>query len=80
MDNSEKLKSGFKSLFNVAKNIAAGNDQSVTEEVRNDRISLCNGCPKLMVTRQCSECLCFVDLKTKLKQESCPLKKWGENE
>ena len=71
-----KLKNGAKSLFNIAKNAAKGIDQSVPEEVQKERISTCNKCDKLTKTRQCSECLCFVDLKTKIKQEECPLKKW----
>lgn len=71
-----KLKKGAKSLFNIAKNAAKGIDQSVPKEVEKERISLCNGCDKLTRTRQCAECLCFVDAKTKFKQEECPLKKW----
>ncbi len=77
---SDVLKNGFKSLITVAKNAANGVDQSVNEETRKQRIELCNDCPKLMITRQCAECLCFVDLKTKLKQEKCPLDKWLSEE
>nr|WP_235596206.1 DUF6171 family protein [Leptospira weilii] len=29
-----------------------------------------------MLSERCSVCGCFVRLKTKLKQESCPIKKW----
>lgn len=72
----EKIKSGFKSLFNVAKNIATGTEQIVDEATKFERKSICNECPRLLVTRQCGECLCFVDLKTTLKQEKCPLDKW----
>lgn len=75
-----KLKNGAKSLFNIAKNAAKGIDQSVPEEVAKSRISTCNNCDKLTITRQCSECLCFVDAKTKFKQEECPLKKWTKYE
>lgn len=71
-----KLSSGIKSLFTAAKNAAQGIDQSVPEAVLNARLELCNACPRLSVTRQCKECLCFVDLKTKLRQEKCPLDKW----
>lgn len=71
-----KLKSGAKSLFNIAKNAAKGIDQSVPEEVQKERISICNKCDKLTITRQCSVCLCFVDAKCKFRQEHCPLDKW----
>lgn len=75
MDN--KLTSGFSSLFTAAKNIASGVDQYVEDDVYNHRLDLCNNCPKLInLTGQCGECLCFVKLKTKLKQEQCPLSKW----
>lgn len=41
------------------------------------RKNICNTCPSLMrVSRTCKECLCFVDLKTKLLNQSCPLDKW----
>lgn len=75
MDN--KLSNGFNSLFTAAKNIANGVDQYVTDEVKDERLKLCEGCPSLVKsTKQCGECWCFVQLKTKLKQEKCPLDKW----
>lgn len=74
------LKSGFKSLFTAAKNVVNGVDQTVTEDIKYERKEICNGCPKLLKTRQCGECLCFVDLKTTLKQEKCPLNKWDKIE
>lgn len=76
MDN--KLKNGLNSLFSVAKNMATGTAQLVSEDIKNERKAICNDCPKLMITRQCGECLCFVDLKTTLKQEKCPLDRWEE--
>lgn len=75
-----KLKNGLSSIFTIASNMATGVDQSVPEAIRLSRIDLCNSCPKLMPTRQCGECLCFVDLKTKYKQEKCPVDKWVASE
>jgi hypothetical protein len=41
------------------------------------RINICNTCPKLIkTTRMCSKCFCFVDLKTKMIEQSCPEEKW----
>lgn len=71
-----KLAKGAKSLFTIAKNAATGVDQSVPAEVANSRLNICKGCEKFTKTRQCSECLCFLDFKTKVKQEKCPLGKW----
>ena len=76
----EKIKSGMKSLFTIANNIANGVDQIVPEEIKVDRLSKCNSCPHLLKTRQCGDCFCFVDLKTKYKQEECPLGKWSSHE
>ena len=72
-----KLKSGAKSLFTIAKNAAKGVDQSVPKEVAEERLSICNSCPKLIkLTGNCAECGCFVSAKTKYRQEHCPLFKW----
>jgi hypothetical protein len=73
----DKIKSGFKSLFTIGANIVNGVDQTVSEQTKFERRAICESCPKLIkITRQCSECLCFVDLKTTIKQEKCPLDKW----
>ena len=74
-----KLKSGVKSLFNIAKNAAQGVDQSVPEEVYEMRLNTCKNCPKLIkITGNCAECGCFVSAKSKYRQEACPLGKWSK--
>jgi len=41
------------------------------------RYAMCLVCPSLIkTTKQCKECGCFMVLKTKLKQATCPLGKW----
>lgn len=50
----------------------------VGEQVAVERIAICNQCPKLLPTRQCVECGCFMDAKTKLPNAECPLGKWGQ--
>jgi len=79
MDN--KIKSGVKSLFTIAKNAATGVDQTVSPEIAQNRLNICLGCDRLNQTLQnCKECGCFVRAKTKFKQEKCPLGKWSEVE
>jgi hypothetical protein len=74
-----KLKSGAKSLFNIAKNAAKGIDQSVPEEIAQERLNICLTCPKLFSpTGNCKECGCFVRAKVKIRQEHCPLNKWDK--
>ena len=47
-----------------------------TEE-ESHRRSICEECPRfLKATKQCLECGCFINLKIKLKDSTCPLKKW----
>jgi|LakMenEpi03Aug12_release.lakeMendotaPanAssembly.Ray.scaffolds.fasta_scaffold4567776_1 hypothetical protein len=49
----------------------------VDDEIAEQRIAICNQCPSLNPKiRQCRICLCLVDGKTKLKNSSCPDKKW----
>ncbi len=45
-------------------------------EVRAKRLEICGECPELNKIRQCAKCHCFVDMKTKLEDAFCPLRKW----
>ena len=41
------------------------------------RISICEGCEHFIkITKQCSRCGCFMKLKTRLTDASCPIGKW----
>jgi hypothetical protein len=49
----------------------------VTEEVSNERYSICKGCPEFVnLTKQCKKCGCFMVAKTRLEAATCPLGKW----
>lgn len=42
-----------------------------------ERWNICAECPKLQkATGTCSECGCFMKLKVKLQEATCPLDKW----
>lgn len=48
-----------------------------SDDVQKDRINICNSCEFLFTpTRNCKKCGCFVDAKTKLLSENCPINKW----
>lgn len=48
-----------------------------TSEVSEERLSICKSCPELIkLTTQCKKCGCFMKLKTKLSEATCPLGKW----
>ena len=54
--------------------------QWVTDEVAAERLKICEDCPNLQKPLyRCSECGCFMKIKTKIKGASCPLpeKKWN---
>lgn len=41
------------------------------------RVDICSGCDRLFhPTFQCKECGCFMKIKAKLSDASCPLGKW----
>ena len=53
------------------------NIEKVTDRVQKERMSICLQCPRLIkATRQCKECGCFMDAKTRLFEAECPLSKW----
>lgn len=48
-----------------------------TYEIAKSRMDICEQCPELTgVTKQCKKCGCFMILKTKLINATCPLGKW----
>lgn len=47
-----------------------------SEEEKDRRYSICEDCPHLTITKQCTKCGCFMPAKTKLLHATCPLDKW----
>lgn len=48
-----------------------------SDELARERIKVCEACPHMTrMTRQCNLCGCFLDLKTKLLEATCPEQKW----
>jgi hypothetical protein len=51
----------------------------VNTTIAEERLSICKECPEFIkATSQCKECGCIMNLKTKLPNASCPLKKWDK--
>jgi hypothetical protein len=48
----------------------------VEVEIAQTRFAICQDCPKLLSTGNCTECGCFMLAKVKLPNASCPLHKW----
>jgi len=46
-------------------------------ELSSERMNICKHCEKYKKTlKQCSECGCFMPLKTRVAHAKCPLNKW----
>lgn len=51
--------------------------ENIAEEDAIKRYETCLACPRLLQsTKQCRECGCFMALKVKLKEATCPIGKW----
>lgn len=56
-------------------------ENHVNDDIAGERFSICLNCPYLSkTTKQCRKCGCFMAVKTKLHNASCPIGKWGEVE
>jgi hypothetical protein len=46
-------------------------------ELHDKRYSICLSCTELIkMTKQCKQCGCFMNIKTKLLDAKCPIGKW----
>lgn len=52
------------------------NTEYATDEEKDRRYSICQECPHLTMTKQCTKCGCFMIAKTKLLNATCPERKW----
>jgi hypothetical protein len=53
------------------------NKKRSQEDLANERFSICRECPYLIkLSNQCKKCGCFMQLKTKLEEATCPEGKW----
>jgi hypothetical protein len=53
------------------------NTEYVDEQESTRRYDICLTCPEMIsLTKQCKQCGCFMNVKTKLASATCPLQKW----
>ena len=83
-EDQQKQEKEMPSMFQQAKNFAkatvrhvANMGRNTPKMVRESRLEICNKCDKNNNGR-CSECGCFVDVKTSWASEACPLGHWLE--
>jgi hypothetical protein len=80
-----KLKEKMIKLRDAAEKAAAEHiltdEGKVSAEVQAARYATCQGCEHLHeATNRCRLCGCFMGVKTWMKRESCPIKKWTSEE
>ncbi len=70
-------------MFKILKIIFFGIKDIIKKEINKkiytseERIRMCESCEYFKSgTRQCGICWCFMDIKTKMKNKSCPKGKW----
>lgn len=74
-----KVKLAMESASAIAKNVAEGNDVTVSDEVKQKRLETCKGCPALQNLAgqmQCGDCGCFLKVKAGLSSMKCPRNSW----
>jgi len=50
---------------------------SAAPDLAKSRLSMCEACPSFTkLSRQCSLCGCYMDIKVKLLEAECPAGKW----
>lgn len=64
------------SLVNVIRSAGKGGGIVASSDTIQKRINICKSCEHAMSKNRCKICGCFLDVKTGLKTESCPLDKW----
>ena len=65
-------------LKDIAVKILHGELPQLAEgELAAERMKVCKGCVQFTkISHQCKLCGCFLDLKTKLLEASCPIDNW----
>jgi hypothetical protein len=65
------------SAFRVAKAIMKGETIAATTAEIGRRLGICRKCEFFQaVPMRCQKCNCFLNLKTRLETEHCPIAKW----
>ena len=47
-------------------------------DIRAQRWEICQGCEHLTKMQRCRKCGCFMELKTWMAEQECPIKKWSK--
>lgn len=70
------IKPNYYGIISVIKDYIKGNIVYIDKVGEKNRSDICNNCERLSWIKNCKECGCFVKLKVKYYNSSCPLNKW----
>lgn len=75
--NFQMAKNLTKDVFKTVVSVSKGNSLNASNEVINNRKSICNSCEFFdSSAERCRKCGCNMAIKTYLKASNCPLGKW----
>lgn len=64
-------------IFDVAKDLVTGKLRFVSRQKAAERRAICDQCEvQNKATKVCTACGCFLPLKTKVRDSSCPMELW----
>lgn len=79
MDFKSKLKEKYDKLSKLASNIDSLPKLKVPAEIQQERYNICLACDKLYKpTNTCKICGCFMNIKTWMPTQNCPVFKWDK--
>lgn len=78
---ADRIRNAVSAAGRVAVAAVTGSDVLVSEEERGQRIAACFACAAYDdALAECGHCGCFIGLKSRLRTESCPARRWpGES-
>ena len=80
---SEQGRNLVKFSFDLVKNALQSGALMVSDEIKAQRLEICKSCEWYDDNNEqskCKKCGCFVIPKVSFALDSCPVKKWTENE
>lgn len=60
----------------IVSNAVQGNKTLVEDSVREHRLSICKTCPHFTPEERCTECGCFMKIKSAFITSKCPIGNW----
>jgi len=74
---SQVIKNAVSSISQNLQQVISGNGIMVEASVADARLAICQKCDFFEKNNnRCKKCGCYMEIKTKLKVEKCPERKW----